>query len=61
MMLGIIKLTRDEYGEDYLCVREYKLTFLGIPIYRARFTSTNNEALRKLTIIKDTQLHIKGF
>lgn len=61
MTLGIIKMTRNEYREGYLCVRDYKITFLGIPVYRAKFTSTNNEALRKLTIIKESQLHIKGF
>ena len=54
-------MTRNEYREGYLCVRDYKITFLGIPVYRAKFTSTNNEALRKLTIIKESQLHIKGF
>ena len=61
MTLGIIKMTRNEYRKDCLCVRDYKITFLGIPIYRARFTTTNNEALRKLTVLKESQLHIKGF
>lgn len=61
MTLGIIKMTRNEYRKDYFCVRDYKITFLGIPIYRARFTTTNNEALRKLTVLKESQLHIKGF
>ena len=61
MTLGIIKMTRNEYRKDYLCVRDYKITFLGIPICRARFTTTNNEALRKLTTVKESQLHIKGF
>lgn len=45
MKLGIIKMTRNEYREGNLCVRDYKITFFGIPIYRARFTSTNNQAL----------------
>lgn len=54
-------MTRNEYREDNLCVRDYKITFFGIPIYIARFTSTNNEALQKLTVLKESQLHIKGF
>ena len=61
MKLGIVKMTRNEYRESHLCVRDYKVTFFGIPIYRAKFTSTNNEALRKLTILKETQLQVKGF
>lgn len=61
MKLGIIKMTRDEYRKDNLCIRDYKINFLGISIYIARFTSTNNEALRKLTILKESQLRIKGF
>ena len=61
MKLGIIKMTRKEYREGNLCVRDYKITFFGIPIYRARFTSTNNQALQQLTIAKEAQLHITGF
>lgn len=61
MKLQIVKMTRNEYREGFLCIRDYKITFLGIPIYRAKFTSTNNEALRKLTILNESQLHIKGF
>lgn len=61
MKLVIIKMTRNEYREGHLCIRDYEVTFLGIPIYRARFTTTNNEALRKLTIVKESQVHITGF
>lgn len=61
MKLQIVKMTRNEYREGFLCIRDYKITFLGIPIYRAKFTSTNNEALRNLTILNESQLHIKGF
>lgn len=61
MKLGIVKMTRNEYREDYLCVRDYKITFLGIPIYRARFTTTNNDALRMLTVRKELHTEIKGF
>jgi hypothetical protein len=51
----------NEYRKDNLCVRDYVVTFLGIPIFRAKFTSTNNQALRQLTILEESQLHIKGF
>lgn len=52
---------RSEYREGNLCVRDYKVTFLGIPVYRAKITSTNNDALRKLTVLNNTQTYIKGF
>ena len=52
-MLGIVKMDRNEYRNGRLAVRDYRITFLGIPIYVARFTSTNNEALRKLTVLQE--------
>lgn len=61
MKIGLIKMTRNEYREGYYCVRDYNVTFLGLPVFRARFTSTNNQALRQLTVFKDAQLHIEGF
>lgn len=61
MKLGILKMIRNEYRKDFLCVRDYKITFLGIPIWVARFTTTNNEALRLLTVHKDLHTQIKGF
>lgn len=54
-------MTRNEYREGDLGVRDYRITFLGIPVYTARFTSTNNIAVRQLTILKESQLHIQGF
>lgn len=61
MIPGIIKMTKDEYREGYLCVRTCKITFLGIPIYRSKITTTNNDALRKLTVLEESQLHVVGF
>lgn len=60
-MLGIIKMHRDEYRNGDYAVRDYRITFFGLPIYVARFTSTNNDAVRKLTILKQKQHHICGF
>lgn len=57
----MIKTTKNEYREGHLCVIDHKVTLLGIPIYRARITTTNNDALRRLTILDESQLHIKGF
>ena len=52
---------RDEYRNKHLAVRDYKITFLGIPVCKARFTSTNNDALRKLTVYNEDQVRINGF
>ena len=54
-------MTRNEYREGILAVRDYRVTFLGIPVYVARFTSTNRDAIIKLTPIEDKTLHICGF
>ena len=61
MKFGILKMTRDEYRKDYLCMRDYRITLLGIPIWSARFTTTNNDALRLLTVKELPHTHIKGF
>lgn len=61
MFYGLIKVTRDEYRKEHLCVRDYRITFLGIPIYCARFTSTNNQAVRQLTILSNNKAVVCGF
>ena len=61
MNFSVIKMSRDEYAEGHLAVRVYVVTFLGIPIYKARFTSTNIDAIIKLTIRKNPSVHIGGF
>ena len=61
MKWSIVKMHRDEYRNKHLAVRDYKITFLGIPVCKARFTSTNNDALRKLTVYNEDQVRINGF
>lgn len=60
-MIGIIKVRRDEYREGYLGVRAWKITFFGIPIFVARLTSTNNQAVRQLTILSENKPVVSGF
>lgn len=57
----MIRMTRDEYRQGNLAVRDYRVTLFGIPVYKARFTSTNNQAVRQLTTLKENKINIKGF
>ena len=61
MKFGIIEMHRDEYRDGNLAARDYHITFLGIPIYSARFTSTNNDAIQKLTVFNNKQIQVCGF
>ena len=61
MFLGLINMTRDEYRSGHLGVRDYRITLLGIPIYCARFTSTNNQALGQLTVLSENKSVVRGF
>lgn len=56
---NLIKVNTAEYAEEDLCVREYKVEVLGIPVYKARHTSTNNQYLNTLKTNK--RITIKGF
>ena len=60
-MFSIIRLFSDEFREDYLGVKIKSIYFLGIPIYRSRVTTTNNNAVRQLTVLKESKFNIKGF
>lgn len=61
-MLGIIKMHRDEFREDNLGARVYKITFLGIPIFWAKFTTTSSQVVRNLTpITGNNKINITGF
>lgn len=60
MKAAIIKMTRDEYSNGEIAIRDYKILFLGIPVYRARFTSTNRDAI-KLLATKPKHTQIQGF
>jgi len=61
MKWGIVKMHRDEYSNGHLAVRDYYISVFGIPIYSARFTSTNNQAINQLTVLDRKQLQICGF
>ena len=54
-------MNRDEYREENVAVRDYRVTLFGIPLYTARFTSTNRDAIVKLTPFEENTLHICGF
>lgn len=60
MKFGILQMHRDEYRDGNRAARDYYITLFGIPIYSARFTSTNNEAIAKLTV-RDKSIHVCGF
>lgn len=61
MPFSIIKVYRDEFREGYLGVRTWLITFFGIPIFRARLTSTNNQAVRTLTVVEEKKTKVIGF
>lgn len=44
----MIKLIYNEYREGDLAVKCTKVTFLGIPIFNSKKTSTNNKAVAML-------------
>ena len=49
-----------EYREGNLAVRTTTITFLCIPIFKFRKTSTNHTAVEQLTAVKEIA-KIKGF
>lgn len=57
----MIKIVSTEYTDGASAIREYTLKIFNICIYKAKFTSTNNEAVKKLTIIRPITSHICGF
>lgn len=56
----MIKMITQEYREGNLAVRTTVVTFLRIPIFKFRKTSTNNIAVKQLTAIKES-IKVKGF
>ena len=56
----MIKIVTQEYREGNLAVRVTTVTFLGIPVYKFRTTTTDNVAVKQLTVIKEPT-KIKGF
>lgn len=56
----MIKMLTKEYREGDLAIRTIVVTFLYIPIFRCKKTTTNNKAVQLLTIVKESN-KIKGF
>ena len=56
----MINMVTQEYREGDLAVRTTVVTFLHIPIFKFKKTSTNHVAVGQLTPIKEP-VKIKGF
>lgn len=56
----MIKKITQEYREGNLAVRTTIISFLCIPIFKFRKTTTNNSIVSQLTVIKELN-KIKGF
>lgn len=56
----MIKMKTKEYREGDLAVRTTEVTFLCIPIFKYKKTSTNNQAVKVLTSITQPT-NVKGF
>lgn len=53
MKFGILTLNKRDYAIDNLAIRELSICFLGIPIYRGKITTTDNNTIKVLTIKKE--------
>lgn len=60
-MLGIIKITKDEYKEGIFGIMRYNVHFLGLLVYTVKFTTTNRDIVGKLIDKETKPLHICGF
>lgn len=56
----MIKMLTKEYREGDLAVKTTEVTFLCIPIFRYRKSTTNNQAVKLLTSISQPT-KVKGF
>lgn len=56
----MIKMKTKEYREGDLAVRTTEVTFLCIPIFKYKKTSTNNQAVKMLTSITQPT-SVKGY
>ena len=56
----MIKKVTQEYREGDLAVRTTVISFLCIPIFKFRETTTNNSIVNQLTVIEELN-KIKGF
>lgn len=55
----MIETIKKEYREGDNAVRTTSITFFGIPIFRSKEITTNNDIVELLTVQKKTT--IKGF
>lgn len=56
----MIKVLTKEYREGDLAVKTTEVTFLYIPIFRYRKTTTNNLAVKQLTVVQQPS-KVNGF
>lgn len=56
----MIKVLTKEFVEGGLAVRTTEITFFSIPIFKYKKTSTNNMAIKQLTVVNKPS-SIKGF
>lgn len=56
----MIKVLIKEYREGDLAVKTTEVTLLHIPIFRYRKTTTNNLAVKQLTIVEQPK-KVSGF
>ena len=56
----MIKVLTKEYREGDLAVKTTEVTFLCIPIFRYRKSTTNNQAVKLLTTVTQPT-KVKGF
>lgn len=57
----MIKVLTKEYREGDQAVKTTVVTFLYIPIFKYKKTSTNNQAVRMLTVADKPNKKISGF
>lgn len=58
----MIKMVTQEYKEGDLAIRTIVVTFLCIPIFKFKKTSTNNVVVGQFTPIKEKEIvKVKGF
>lgn len=56
----MIKVLTKEYREGDLAVKTTEVTFLCIPLFKYKKSTTNNRAVELLTIVKQPT-KVKGF
>lgn len=57
----MIKMLTKEYREGDQAVKTTVVTFLCIPIFKYKKSSTNNQIVRMLTVVDEPNKKISGF